>query len=182
MKNIDPVAVSAQIETLIQKIADGGAPHVAAQAQELVRLLMSLYGEGLSTMLDIVGTERGGPQAILERFATDPLLASLLILHDLHPHPVAARVERALGELTPHLPSNTRVTLVAADADSVRVAVQRASASVGQSADTLRVALERAIREAAPEVSAIQVEGLEDPLIQVIRTPRVVDTPQWIPS
>jgi hypothetical protein len=180
MKNVDPVAIGAEIESLIQRICAGGDPRVA-QAQELVRLLMSLYGEGLSTMLDIVRTEGGGSQAILERFATDPFVASLLVLHDLHPHPLEMRVKRALVELTPHLPANTHVTLVAADVDSVRVAIQRASASAGQSGETLRLALERTIREAAPEVSAVHVDGLQDPLIQVIRTPRGVDAAQKVP-
>jgi hypothetical protein len=180
-RNVDPVAIGAEIESLTQKISAGRDAHLAAQAQELVRLLMALYGKGLSTMLEIVRTERGGVDAILERFATEPLVGSLLVLHDLHPHPLEVRVERALIQLTPHLPAHTHVTLVAADVDAVRVAVRRTSPSPGGSGETIRLALERAIREAAPETGAVHVEGLEDTLIQVIRTRPGVDTPQKAP-
>lgn len=177
MRRVDPVAIGAEIEGLIREIRAGADAQVGAQAQELVRLLLALYGEGLAAMLDIVRTERGGSNAILERFASDPLVASLLVLHDVHPHPLDVRVERAVVALTPHLPAGTHVTLVSADVDSVRVAVQRTSASAGQSGETLRLAIERAIREAAPEVSAIHVDGLDDRLIQVIRTPQNPERP-----
>jgi hypothetical protein len=128
---------------------------------------MSLYGAGLSRMLDVVRTEGGGPPAVLDRLAADPLLASLLVLHDLHPHPLEFRVQRAVTELQPHLPALTRVTLVAVERDSVRVAVERTAA--GQTDGTVRLAIERAIQEAAPEITAIHVEGAS-PLIQIARS------------
>jgi hypothetical protein len=170
MSDIDAVTVGAEIEVLVQELSALGDSPAKAQAQELVRLLMSLYGAGLSRVLDVVRTEGGGPQAVLDRLATDPLLASLLVLHDLHPHPVELRVQRALAGLQPHLPASTHVTLVGVEGDSVRVSVERPAAGQAPAGGTVRVAIQRAIQEAAPEITAIQIDGLGDPLIQIARS------------
>jgi len=172
MTQVDPATIGAEIESLIGEMQASGDSQTTAQAQELVGLLMSLYGAGLSRMLEIVRTEAGGPQAVLERCSTDSLLASLLILHDLHPHPIDVRVERALNALRPHLPGETRLMVVAADGDTVRVMVERLAAGQAQSAGTIRLAIERAVREAAPEIGTVQIDGLDDPLIQIARATR----------
>lgn len=169
MSDIDAAAVGAEIEALVQKLSALGESSAKAQAQELVRLLMSLYGAALSRMLDLIRAEGGGPQAVLDRIASDPLLASLLVLHDLHPHPVALRVQRALTGLQPHLPASTTVTLVAIERDSVRVSVQGAAAGQAQAGGTVRLAVERAIQEVAPEIAAIHIDALGGPLIQIVR-------------
>lgn len=163
MSHVDPATIGAEIESLIRKMGALGDSQARAQARELMRLLMSLYGAGLSRMLEIVRTEGGGPQAVLDRLASDPLLASLLVLHDLHPHPIDSRVQRALMGLRPHLPADTHLTLVAVDNDSVRLKVEQSADGQARSAGTIRLAIERAIQEAAPEVGAIQIDGLDDP-------------------
>jgi hypothetical protein len=169
MSRVDPVTIGAEIESLIRKMGALGDSEATAQAQTLVRLLMSLYGAGLSRMLEIVRTEGGGPQAVLDRLASDPLLASLLVLHDLHPHPIDIRVQRALVELRPHLPADTHLTLVAIDTDSVRVRVEQSAYEPARSDGTIRLAIERAIQEAAPEIGGIQIDGLDPPSPSVHR-------------
>jgi hypothetical protein len=168
MSTVDPEALGAEIETLVGKLSALGDSPAKAQAQELVRLLMSLYGAGLSRILALIRTEGGGPQAVLDRCAADPLLASLLALHDLHPHPIGVRVQRALAGLQPHLSAATRLTLMAADEDGVRVMVE-GQGGTQSGAEAIRVAIERAIQEAAPEVTGIFIEGLDEPLIQITR-------------
>src|SRR5687767_13510815 len=121
---VDPAAIGVQIENLIAKMGAADDTQSAAEAQELVRLLMSLYGAGLSRMLDIVRTEVGGPQAVLDRLGNDPLVASLLVLHDLHPQPIDVRIKVALAGLTPHLPIQT-LTVLSANSNSVHVRVDR---------------------------------------------------------
>ena len=168
MTPVDPIAIGAELETLIAKMDALDESRDAASARELVRLLMSLYGAGLSRVLEIVRTESGGPQAVLDRLAADPLLSSLLVLHDLHPQPVERRVNQALEGLRPHLPVDTQVTVVAIDDGSVRLKVERRAA---RSADggSIRSAIERAIQEAAPEIATVHVDGPDATLIQIIR-------------
>jgi hypothetical protein len=182
MSHVDPATIGAEIESLIRKMGEPGDSRATAQAQELVRLVMSLYGAGLSRVLEIVRTEGGGPHAVLERFATDPLLASLLVLHELHPHPIDIRVERALTGLGPHLPAHTHLTLVAADSASVHVRVDRPAGVQAQSGGHVRLAIERAIQEAAPEIGSIHIDGLEDALIQIVRPAKDPAAPQPINS
>ena len=81
----DAVAVGAEIEVLIASLREASEPTAAANAQRLVQLVMSFYGAGLSRMLDIVRAEPGGAVALVDRLASDPLVASLLALHDLQP-------------------------------------------------------------------------------------------------
>lgn len=85
MSTLDPIAVGAEIEALIANLREASGPGAAADAQRLVQLVMSFYGAGLSRMLDIVRAEPGGAGALVDRLAGDPLIASLLTLHDLQP-------------------------------------------------------------------------------------------------
>jgi hypothetical protein len=73
------------------------------EAGELVQLLMQLYGAGLSRMVDMVHEEGNG--AILDRFARDKLVASLLLLHGLHPVDAETRLRKALQRVERRLES-----------------------------------------------------------------------------
>lgn len=80
----DPVTVGTEVEALIVRLRQSTGP-AAAEAQRLVQLVMSFYGAGLSRALEIARAQPGGGEALLEQFANDPLVASLLALHDLQP-------------------------------------------------------------------------------------------------
>jgi len=170
----DPAAAGAEIENLVRKLDALQDREGRAQAQELVRLLMSLYGAAMARMIDVVRTEGDGGGAVLDRFAQDGLIASLLVLHELHPHPVAARVTSAIAGLQPHLPSHMRLAVVGITSDSVSL---RVDPPVGRSgASGLRASIERAVQESAPEISLILIEGLDEDqrLIQIRRGAEVV--------
>ena len=167
---VDPVAIGAEIEHLVQHLTVLGDSPAAAHAQELVRLLMSMYGAALARMLDVIRTEAGGSEAILERLSRDGLIASLLVLHDLHPDPLESRVARAIKALAPHLPQVT-LSVTAVSEDAVRVNVESDAPGDGKERGHLRLAIERAIQEAAPEIATIDIEGLDvvPALIQIVR-------------
>src|SRR5688500_16437016 len=78
-----PEAIGREIERILLDIETRGDARTRADAQRLVRLLMSFYGAGLSRIVDLARSDGGGSRALLERFAQDPLIASLLALHDL---------------------------------------------------------------------------------------------------
>ncbi len=80
------------------------APRQAAE--ELVGLLVGLYGDGLGQIVAVL-RERARPgAAMLAKLADDPLVESLLLLHDLHPLDVDARIQRALDRVRPYLGSH----------------------------------------------------------------------------
>src|SRR5262249_60524114 len=80
-------------------------PRVRAKAEELVRLLMELYGSALARILETVDNTDSA-DAIFDRLATDDLVASLLVLHGLHPLNVETRIARALDRVRPYLGSH----------------------------------------------------------------------------
>ena len=97
-----------------------------------------------------------------ERLATDDLVASLLLVHGLHPHDVHRRVSDALDRVRPYLGSHGGdVDLLEVTGDTVRLAFTGSCKSCPSSAVTLELAVEDAVRAAAPEISSIEVVAAE---------------------
>jgi len=147
-----------RIEQLIEASAAGG-PVAKDRAEELVRLVVELYGSGLERVLEIAHEAGVLDDALLERLAGDDLVASLLLVHGLHPYDVVGRVERALDKVRPYLGSHGGdVDLLGVNADGV-VTLQMKGSCDGcpSSAVTLELAVETAIMEAAPEINRIEV-------------------------
>jgi Fe-S cluster biogenesis protein NfuA/nitrite reductase/ring-hydroxylating ferredoxin subunit len=154
-------AVGSRIEQLLEDL--GGVDRsVQAQAEELVRLLVELYGAGLARVVELAREQQPGGPELLGRLAADPLVESLLVLHDLHPEPVEARVRKALDQVRPYLGSHAGgVELLGVDAEGVvRLRLEGSCHGCPSSTVTVKLAIERAVEEAAPEVTRIDVEGL----------------------
>ncbi|MGB8652440.1 MAG: NifU family protein [Mycobacteriales bacterium] len=155
----DPRATGERIEQLLEASATGG-PVARERAEELVRLVVDLYGAGLERMLDLA-YERGAlTEQLLDDLAGDELVASLLLVHGLHPWSVQERVERALAAVRPYLGSHGGdVHLVGVTDEGVALLRMTGSCDgCPSSSVTLTLAVESAIRDAAPEVLAIELE------------------------
>lgn len=149
-------AAGDRIEILMGELA-AASPAVRGKAEELVRLLMRLYGAGLDrilTAVDDAGQAAAGP--IFARLAADDLVASLLVLHDLHPLDLETRVARALDHVRPHLglQGSDDVELLGVEDGVVRLRLEGKSSTAA-----LKRAVEKAIQEAAPDIARIEVEG-----------------------
>src|SRR3954451_10722538 len=81
-----------RIQTLLDASASGGAV-ARERAEELVRLVTDLYGAGLERLMDLLHETGRLDDALLTELADDDLLASLLLVHGLHPYGVETRVE-----------------------------------------------------------------------------------------
>ncbi|OBH36210.1 hypothetical protein A5692_10580 [Mycobacterium sp. E342] len=152
-----------RIQTLLDSCAAGGA---AAQerARQLVREVVGLYGAGLQRIM-LLAQDGPGP-GLAERLATDDLVASLLLIHGLHPHDVRRRVSDALDRVRPYLGSHGGdVDLIEVterpDGVGVLLAFKGSCKSCPSSAVTLELAVEDAVRAAAPEISSIEVMSAE---------------------
>ena len=152
--NVD--TVGRRVEDLLDQIA--GRDEVAAElTEELVRELMALYGAGLGRILDRM---RAVDPAAVAQLTADPLVGGLLMLHDLHPDDVAARVEAALEQVRPYLASHGGgVQLLGVTADVAQLQLEGSCDGCGSSQITLQHAVEGAVLEAAPEVARIEVDG-----------------------
>src|ERR1700743_2384608 len=89
-----------RIQTLLDSCAAGGAA-THERAQQLVREVVGLYGAGLEHIMRL-----SGDPGLPERLATDDLVASLLLVHGLHPHDVHRRICDALDRVRPYLGSH----------------------------------------------------------------------------
>ena len=152
-------ATGERIEALLDASAAGGQM-ARERAEELVRLVVDLYGAGLERLLEIVHEMGGLDDEVLDRLAADDLVASLLTVHGLHPHDVSTRVARALDDVRPYLGSHGGdVELVGlSDEGVVRLRMLGSCDGCPSSSVTLTLAVETAIQAAAPEVTGIEVE------------------------
>jgi Fe-S cluster biogenesis protein NfuA/nitrite reductase/ring-hydroxylating ferredoxin subunit len=147
-----------RIQVLLDALAAGG-PVARGRAEDLVRELTDLYGAGMHRMM--VLASRSSPE-ISEQFAADDLVASLMLVHGLHPHPVERRIEDALDRVRPYLGSHGGdVQLLDVTDDVVRLEFNGSCKSCPSSAVTLELTVEDAVRAAAPEISAIHVVAPE---------------------
>ncbi len=183
-----------RIEVLLDASAAGGA--VARQrAEDLVALVTDLYGAGLERLLQILADAGRLDDQVMNVLAQDDLVASLLLVHGLHPHDVETRVGAALDSVRPYLGSHGGdVELVDVGADGgVRIRLLGSCDGCPSSAVTLQLAVEGAIEAAAPEVTSIEVEtpteqaGAKPALIPVtalrsrLGDDDVAPVPHWLP-
>jgi Fe-S cluster biogenesis protein NfuA/nitrite reductase/ring-hydroxylating ferredoxin subunit len=152
-------ATGERIEVLLEAASAGGRP-ARERAEELVRLVVDLYGAGLERLLEIAHESGRLDDVLLDRLAADDLVASLLTVHGLHPHSVETRVAQALDSVRPYLGSHGGDVefLGLTDTGAVRLRMLGSCDGCASSSVTLTLAVETAIQAAAPEVTGIDVE------------------------
>ncbi len=156
--SIDLRAAGDQIEELLEHLEQSVGGRDWERVQDLVSLVTELYGGGLARVLELIGD---APE-VRERLADDELVASLLVLHDLHPLGLEDRVRRALESVRPYLGSHGGdVEVVSIDGDAGVVTLKMLGSCDGcaSSSVTLELAVQQAIEEAAPEIVRIDVAG-----------------------
>ncbi|MFJ9444586.1 thioredoxin [Kitasatospora sp. NPDC101235] len=127
----------------IQQALDALAGSGAEQAgEQLARELMEFYGQGLARLVPAL------PPPALERMLDDPAVAGLLLLHDLHPEDLPARIDRALAALP------ERVEVVGFDPATGTLRLRRTATGCGCGEQEVSAALSCH----APEVTAVEME------------------------
>ncbi|WP_371477163.1 hypothetical protein [Kitasatospora sp. NBC_00315] len=158
-------AVSAEqtgrrVEEVLERLAATGDQAVCAAAEELVRALMDFYGAGLARTMALLTESAGAGSPALTRLLDDELVTGLLVLHDLHPQPVAARIERALAAVPAH-PAEVLAFEPETGTLRLRVAAQSGGCGCGSTAQSAREAIEAALACFAPEATAVELEEAE---------------------
>jgi Fe-S cluster biogenesis protein NfuA len=146
-----------RLEALVRQAERLPDPTARAQVRDVVSGLLELHAVGLERLLDHVAAVREVGDAILEACAADELVGGLLLLHGLHPHGFAERVEQAVDEL--RLLGHD-VELLGVDDGFVRVRVE-GGCNCSSSAAVLRQTIEEAVLARAPDLTAVEIEGLE---------------------
>jgi Fe-S cluster biogenesis protein NfuA len=152
-----------RIGGLVQEIESIADPAVRAATKDLVRLLMNLHGEALEKALEIVAEAGELGTNIIERLGRDSLVSSVLLLYGLHPEDLESRAVRAVDKIRPQLrKQGCEVELVGVSDGSIRLRVETGSHTCGSTAKTIQATLEGAIYDAAPDMTSLVIEGLEE--------------------
>ncbi len=156
-------ATGERIEALLVASSAHGAM-ARERSEELVRQVADLYGAGLERLLEVLYDAGRLDAEALEALAGDDLVASLLLVHGLHPYDVTTRVERALEGVRPYLGSHGGDVELLGVTDDMSVQLRLLGSCDGcpSSSVTLKLAVEGAVEAAAPEVTAIEVESPTD--------------------
>jgi Fe-S cluster biogenesis protein NfuA len=143
-------AWTERVETLMERIEP------RAQVEELVQTLLVIYGEGLSRILKTIAESVGG-ERIIETLCSDQFVASLLLVHDLHPVRLEERIERALDGVRPYIHSHGGEVAVAGIHDGiVELRLSGTCNGCPASSATMKLSVERAIFAVAPEVLEVR--------------------------
>jgi Fe-S cluster biogenesis protein NfuA/nitrite reductase/ring-hydroxylating ferredoxin subunit len=142
----------ATVERLLGQLDELPEP-ARGSALEAVQGLLALYGEALRRIVERLGDATA--------LSEDELVASLLMLHDLHPASIEERVLAELAEVSPYMGSHGGgVELVEVADGVVRVRLEGTCNGCAASTVTLKLAIEDAVLKAAPEIHA--VEAVDD--------------------
>jgi len=169
-----------RIEQALNELQDGADPRTLARAEELLRLVSELYGAGLAKIVHIIGKDAEGGKRLMDALVADPLVESLLLLHDLHPLDVGTRVGQAIEEVTPRLGSHAgQVEFVGVDDRGViLLRLQQSGHGCQSSSAGVQAAIEQSVAAAAPEAAGVEIDVItmpaELPLLQITRGPTAV--------
>jgi Fe-S cluster biogenesis protein NfuA len=148
-----------RVEALIHAVEQFSDPHVRASTQELLRTVIELHGAALERILETVAGTADGSVALIDALADDDLIASILLLHGLHPLDLETRVRQALDNVRPLLRSHGgNVELLGTSGGVVRLRMLGSCDGCPSSAMTQKHAIEAAIYEKAPDVAGIEVD------------------------
>ncbi len=158
--------VGVRVEELLAQVGELGGRQAAVTAEELVRVLVEYYGEGLEHVAELVGPDT------VRALTADPQVSTLLVLHGLHPLDMDTRIENALDSVRPYLGSHAGgVSYLGVDEDDIaHLRLQGSCSDCPSSTVTVKMTIEEALIAAAPELQGIDVEGVEDkqsPVLQI---------------
>lgn len=148
-----------RVEKLAGRLASEGDPQTRATALDLVQSVVELHGAALQRLIDSLQRTPEGEQALAEALEDD-LVASMLLLHSLHPDGLEARVLRGIEKARPYLKSHGGdVELVSVWDGTVRLRLHGTCGSCGSSSVTLKSVIEDALFEVAPDIVEIISEN-----------------------
>jgi Fe-S cluster biogenesis protein NfuA/nitrite reductase/ring-hydroxylating ferredoxin subunit len=130
-------------------------------AEELMSCVVRIYGAGLERIVAALheAGEEGG--RIAASLSEDQLVATLLLIHDLHPVPLADRVRAALDSVRPYMESHGgNVELLSLEDGIARIHLRGSCSDCAASSVTLELAIKQALEDAAPDLEGLEVEGI----------------------
>ena len=169
-------ADSARIEQLLDELRELVPLPAWQRIEDVLRRVVGLYGAGLQRALAHARATGSAGPAFDDRLCRDDLLASLLVLHGLHPLTAEQRVQRSLAALRSELGlPDQAVALVGITDGVVHLAATDAIGGGAMSRQLAESTIRRVVETAAPEIASIEITGLatpRDPTLVQLRASR----------
>jgi Fe-S cluster biogenesis protein NfuA/nitrite reductase/ring-hydroxylating ferredoxin subunit len=156
-----PAHLVERVQELQAQLESAGDPATRQLADELVSAVVQMYGGGLERIVAVLldGGDEG--RRLAASLTDDDLVATLLLIHDLHPVPLMDRVQAALDSVRPYMESHGgNVELLSLEHGMARIHLQGSCSDCSASAVTLELAIKQALEEAAPDLEGLEVEGI----------------------
>ena len=157
-------ATGDRIEQLLDDLEAGADPRIYDQAAEILRLVVELYGAGLTRMVELARERDPG---LVDALAADELVASLLLVHGLHPEslptgwkgrwPGCVRCSPPTAATPSWSASTPRPARCGCGCSAAATAARPRRSPCG-------LAVEQAIVAAAPEIVRIEVDEPSPPV------------------
>lgn len=152
-----------RIGELVQEIDSIADPKLRAATKDLVQSLMDLHGAALERAMEIVADGGEAGMTIIDRLGRDSLVSNVLILYGLHPSDIDSRVVEGVNRLRPQLrKQGCEIELLSVTDGAIRLRVETGSHSCGSTAKTVQATVEGAIYDAAPDMTSLVIEGLDE--------------------
>src|SRR4051794_37761462 len=162
-------ALVGRVQELTAQVEALGDPRARELADDLAAAIVHLYGEGLERIFAALDPD------LRAQLADDGVVASLMLIHGLYPVELETRVREALDGIRPYMESHGgNIELLGIEAGVARLRLEGSSDGCASSRSTMELAVERSVRDAAPDLLGIDVEGvvaapakLQEPAVEV---------------
>jgi Fe-S cluster biogenesis protein NfuA/nitrite reductase/ring-hydroxylating ferredoxin subunit len=156
-----PERLVERVQELQAALEASGDSATSELAEELVSAVVQMYGAGLERIVGVVTEAGSDGERIAEALTADPLVATLLLIHDLHPVPLEDRVQAALDSVRPYMESHGGgVELLGLENGIARIFLRGSCSDCSASTVTLELAIKQALEDYAPDLAALEVEGV----------------------
>ncbi len=150
-----------RVQELQAALDEAGPAPPRELAEELVAAVVQMYGAGLERILGALLDAGDDGRRIAAALSDDELVSTLLLIHDLHPVPLAERVQAALDSVRPYMESHGgSVELLGLEQGVARIHLRGSCSDCSASAVTLELAIKQALEELAPDLEGLEVEGV----------------------
>jgi len=155
-----PEELVARVQDLQERLEAIGNVAARDVADQLVSAIVQMYGAGLERIVELLVAAGDEGRRIAGAFCEDELVATLLLIHDLHPVPLEDRVQAALDSVRPYMESHGgNVELLSLEDGIATIHLRGSCSDCAASAVTLELAIKQALEEAAPDLERLEVFG-----------------------
>jgi Fe-S cluster biogenesis protein NfuA/nitrite reductase/ring-hydroxylating ferredoxin subunit len=167
-----------RIQRLLARIESLPYPAAKELINECMEAVLAFYGAGLNRILQVVSEDGAEGRKVYRDLIHDDVIKGLLLIHDLHPLDLEARLREALDKVRPYLKSHGgNVELISLKNDIAKLRLQGTCESCASSSVTLELAIRHAIEQACPDLAHFEVEGVAPAkaVDSLIRRPTITD-------